>query len=479
MSELRKTKIVVTLGPSTANKEKIEELIESGVDVFRLNFSHGTHEDHKNNIDLIREVSDRLDKSVAILQDISGPKVRIGMIDGKLELKKGDTIKLSKHTSDDPKVLDLTYPEIIDFVKVGEEVYFADGTIKTLIRAKDSDSVELELLNDGRLTSKKGVNFPNSNISLSAITDKDKEDLVFGAKHNISIVALSFIQTKDDILKAKEILSAYPDFKPLIVPKIEMNKAVDNIDEILDYSDGVMVARGDLGAELGFHKVPNIQKMVIKKANKKAIPVITATQMISSMVNSPFPTRAEVSDIANAVLDGSDAVMLSDETTIGSFPLEAVEVLKDTIVEAEKNYNYHKEFIPDANDAIAMSASLLSTYMQKDAIIAFTTSGFSARSVVKYRPKSKVIAVTHSKEVQRQLKLSWGVIDSIVVEESNSVSKMIYSFIKEAEKKGMIHDDSRFIATMGNIVGKSGTTNLIRVLDSFAIDKIIRRFEQE
>jgi pyruvate kinase len=471
----RKTKIVITIGPSTQSEEKVSELINLGVDVFRLNFSHGSHEDHKLSIDTIRNVSQKLDKTVAILQDISGPKVRIGNIDGILRLEMGDTIKLCKNKSEDPRSLDLSYPEIIDFIQVGEEVYFADGTLKTTVLSKHSDFVELKLLNSGKLTSKKGVNFPHTKLELSAITDKDKSDLRFGAEQNVDIVALSFVQSSEDVMIAKEILKSHNSY-PLIISKIEMSNAVNNLQEIADVSDGLMVARGDLGAELGFHKVPNIQKRVIALANKKAIPVITATQMLSSMVESPFPTRAEVSDVANAVYDGTDAVMLSDETTIGKYPLNAVQILNDTIQEAELEYKYHKEFIPDASDAIAMSASLLSSFMQKDAIIAFTCSGYSARSVSKYRPHNHIIAVTQSEKVMRQLKLSWGVEPMFVIEPRESTTAMLHEFILKAKENGLINDNSKFIVTMGNVAGKAGTTNLIRVLDKYAIEKIEERF---
>ena len=473
----RKTKVVITIGPATQSREKVSELIHLGVDVFRLNFSHGTYEDHQLSIDTIRSVSKDLNKTVAILQDISGPKVRIGNIEGILRLEIDDIIKLSKHKSDEPTSLDLSYPEIIDFIKVGEEVYFADGTLKTTVVRKEDDYVELRLLNSGKLTSKKGVNFPHTKLELSAITDKDKADLKFGAQQEVDIVALSFVQSSEDVMIAKEILKSHNSF-PLIVSKIEMSNAVNNLESIADVSDGLMVARGDLGAELGFHKVPNIQKRIIKLANKKAIPVITATQMLSSMVESPFPTRAEVSDVANAVYDGTDAVMLSDETTIGKYPLNAVQVLNDTIIEAEEEYKYHKEFIPDASDAIAMSASLLSSFMQKDAIIAFTSSGYSARSVSKYRPHNHIIAVTQSDKIMRQLKLSWGVEPMFVIEPRESTTAMLHEFILKAKENGLITDSSKFIVTMGNVAGKAGTTNLIRVLDKFAIEKIEERFSK-
>ncbi len=475
---MRKTKVVITIGPATESVSQITKLIEKGVDVFRLNFSHGDYETHANNINNIRAVSKKLDKVVAILQDISGPKVRIGKIDGELELKRGDTIFLSKEQSSEPRTLDLSYPQIIDLVEVGEEVYFADGTIRSTIEKKESDKLTLKLLNDGILTSKKGVNFPNTKLGISAITPKDERDLEFGAKHKIDIVALSFVQSADDIMKAKKILKKFKA-NPMIISKIEMSGAINKLNEILDKSDGVMVARGDLGAELGVDRVPRLQKKIIKKANERNLPVITATQMLSSMVNAPFPTRAEVSDIANAVYDGTDAVMLSDETTIGKFPLESVDVLINAIIEAEEEYPYYKDFKPSkkSREAIAHAAVELSHYLEKDALIAFTASGFSAKSLAKYRPETPIYAVSFSCETLRKLKVVWGV-ETIKIEQGKVPSELIYNFILDAQKKNIIKENSRFIATMGDFTGKKGSTNLIRVLNKHSMKKIVNKYQK-
>ncbi len=475
---MKKTKVVITIGPATESISQITKLIEKGVDVFRLNFSHGDYETHAKNINNIKAVSQKLNKVVAILQDISGPKVRIGIIDGILELKRGDTIFLSKEANSDPKILDLSYPQIIDLAEVGEEVYFADGTIRSIIEKKESDKLTLKLLNDGILTSKKGVNFPNTKLGISAITKKDKKDLEFGAKHKVDIVALSFVQSANDITEAKNILKKFKS-TPMIISKIEMSGAIKNLDEILKKSDGIMVARGDLGAELGVDRVPRLQKKIIKKANERNLPVITATQMLSSMVNAPFPTRAEVSDIANAVYDGTDAVMLSDETTIGKFPLESVDVLINAIIEAEKEYPYYKDFKPSKNsgDAIAHSAVELSHYLEKDALIAFTSSGFSAKNLAKYRPETPIYGVSFSCQTLRKLKIVWG-IEPIKIMQGKTPSELLYNFIIDAQKRDIIKKDSRFIATMGDFTGKKGSTNLIRILNKNTIEKIVNRYQQ-
>ena len=471
---IKRTKIVVTLGPVTANKQMIEKLIQSGVDVFRLNFSHADHQVHQNSIDMIREASKKVGKEVAILQDISGPKVRIGEIDGVLKLEKGDTIKLVKEKKDNQKsILTLSYPQIIDMVNIDEYVFFADGTIKSVVIDKDENSLTLKILNQGELTSKKGVNFPKTKLKISSITQKDKEDLAFGAKNKIDIVALSFVQSKKDIIKAKKILKKH-GHKPFIVAKIEMGKAVENLKSILKASDGVMVARGDLGAEFGVTKLPRIQKKIIKKANKLNKPVIVATQMLTSMKENPFPTRAEVSDIANAIYDGTDAVMLSDETTVGEYPLEAVKVLVDTIKDVEKDYPYNKDFKPkDSSEAISKSAVDLSKYLNKKALVTFTSSGASAKSLSKFRPRSLIYANAHSLSVLRVMNLFWGVKPLFVLENPHNPTALLNDFIKKAYNAGFIGEDDEFVITMGSSTGKSGSTNLIRILRKKGIKEAI------
>jgi len=470
---MRRTKIVVTLGPVTANEKMVEKLINRGVNVFRLNFSHGDHEVHKGSIELIRNVSAKLKKEVAILQDISGPKVRIGDIDGVLKLKKGDRLTLSKEKSNDNRTLNLTYPDIIDMVKVGEEVFFADGTLQSVVVDKDENSLELQMLNDGELTSRKGVNFPKTKLKISAITPKDELDIEFGAKNDIDIVALSFVQDKKDILKAKQIMSKH-NFEPFIVAKIETGEAINNLEEILQECNGVMVARGDLGAEFGVTRLPRIQKHIIEVANRLHKPAITATQMLTTMKDNPFPTRAEVSDIANAVYDGTDAVMLSDETTVGKFPVEAVEVLHDTIKDAEKSYPYYKDFTPlDGSDAVSKSAVQLANDLNKEALVPFTTSGTSALTLSKYRPKQSIYAVSHSLKTHRALNIVWGVRPLFVMEQVKNPTKLLYNFVKKVLDEKRISLDKRYIVTMGSNTGKKGSTNLIRVLNKEGMESVL------
>jgi len=471
---MRKTKIVITLGPSTATPIMIEKLITQGVNVFRLNFSHGDHDTHAQSVQMIREASASLGKEVAILQDISGPKVRIGKIKGGLKLFKDDIVVLAKEVdAEDEKVLDISYPDIVDMVHVGEEVFFADGTIHTKVVKKEPDRLHLKLLNDGTLSSHKGVNFPHTKVEISAITPKDEVDLAWGASHDIDIVALSFVQTKEDILKAREIMHAH-DFSPMVISKIETGEALNNLEDILAVSDGVMVARGDLGAEFGVTKLPRIQKHIIATANAANKPTITATQMLTSMKDNPFPTRAEVSDIANAVYDGTDAVMLSDETTIGKFPLQAVEVLHDTIKDVEVDYLDNKDFKPEnSSDAIAKAAVQLSSNLQKEALVAFTISGYSAQSISRYRPKENIYAVSHSLKTQRKLSLVWGIHPLFVMEEINNPTKLLHAFVRKLLDEKRIDKNKRFVVTMGDSGGKSGATNIIRLLDKEAIEMVL------
>ncbi len=459
---MKKAKIVATLGPSSA--DKIEDMIKAGVDVFRLNFSHADHKTHKASIKKIRDIAKKLDSKTAILQDISGPKIRIGEINGFLELKRGDKIRLVKKNPKSAYDLTISYPEIIDQVNVGEYVFFADGSIRTKVIEKTPDYLVLEVKNEGVLSSRKGVNFPHSNLKISAITPKDEKDLIFGAKNGVDIVAISFVNTKNDILKAKEILKK-AGANPWVIAKIETKKAVENLDEILQVSDGVMVARGDLGIEVGIEKVPVIQKKIIRRANKLKKPVITATQMLLSMVNSPFPTRAEVSDVANAVMDGTDAVMLSDETTVGKYPIKAVETLVKIIKEIQSIYPYHKKYETDDDDAIALSVSDLAKAIEPKAIVSFTSSGTTVKSIAKYRPKSPIIAVTHSRDTSRKLKVVWGVEEIFEMPKIKDPEKLIHKFIDTAKKINKLQEGDKIIITMGSIIGREGTTNMIRVYD--------------
>ncbi len=468
---MNRTKIIATIGPSSENK--VKELIKAGVSAFRINFSHGTHDIHRRYIETIRKWEKELNKPVAILQDLSGPKIRLNEVKEPFHVSYGDRIKIVKQKVMGTKeALSINYPEIIDKLKVGDRIYIADGTIRLKVEEKTDDGIVAKVIVGGVISSKKGVNFPKLKLDIPALTDKDKEDLKFGIENGIDIVALSFVKKSKDVVQTKEYISSITDRYIPVFAKIEKHEAVENIDEILKVSDGIMVARGDLGVEIEMEKVPVVQKMIIKKANTNAKPVITATQMLISMVSSLRPTRAEVSDIANAVLDGTDAVMLSDETTIGKFPVEAVEVMRKTIEETEKIYEFYRAYSDNLNpdEAIASASSSIAKDIKADGIVVFTKSGRSARAVSKFRPKSPILAVTHDIETLRRTSVIWGVVPFEFVEEKDDPELMLCEFIKKKrELKGT------YVVTVGSIGNVSGKTNMVRILRYEDIENLIKR----
>lgn len=476
MQTVRKSKIVATLGPSTDSVESIKALIQSGVDVFRLNFSHATHEYHKEVIDKIRKISTQLGKEVAILQDIAGPKIRVSQLQKPIVLQKGDILTFCKNSIDeDKKIIGLSYPQIIDNVEVGEMIYISDGNIRVKVVQKDEASLKCEVIVPNLLQSRKGVNFPHSQLNIDAITKKDKNDIVFGSAY-ADIVAISFVNSAKDILKVKEILHELGK-NPLVFAKVETPQAVENIDEILNVSDGVMVARGDMGVELGVHKVPPIQKMIVQKANALCKPVIIATQMLTSMIDSPYPTRAEMSDVANAVLDGADALMLSDETTIGNYPLEVIQVLKDAIIEAEKIYPYYKLDEVSKEQSVVAAAAMMAKNIDTQALICFTRGGQTARNLSKFRTDKKIIASSYSIQTQRQLKVVWGVEPIYLSKKFDDSNELQYNFIKQAMKEKLLEMDKQYIFTFSYPLESKHSTNVIRLMDKESFEYLIEKFE--
>ncbi len=472
---MKKTKIVATLGPATASEEMIEKLINEGVDVFRFNFSHADHKTHKENLQKVRKVSEKLNRHVAVLQDLSGPKIRIGEVKEPFPVSYGDIIKIVKEKVVGTKEkISINHPEILDKLKEGDMIYIADGLIRLEVVDTNKEGITAKVLVGGVISSRKGVNFPKVKLDISSLTEKDIKDVKFGVKEGIDIIALSFVKNPEDVLKAKEIIKSYGGDQPLFA-KIEKHEAVENIDGIIEVADGIMVARGDLGVEIEMEKVPVIQKMIIKKCNEAGKPVITATQMLTSMLNSPRPTRAEVSDIANAVLDGTDAVMLSDETAVGKYPVEAVKVMKKTIIETESIYNFHREYesIKDKTQSIAYSATKLSQRLSAKAIVAFTKSGRTARNVSKFRPKSPIFAITHDIKIFRRLNIVWGVNPYMIIENCENSEELLCKFVKKAYKKDFRPDDV-VIALVGFVGGVTGSTSIIRVLDKEDVNYMLK-----
>jgi len=467
----KRTKIVATLGPASDAYNQIVALMRAGVNVFRLNFSHGTHEYHYEVLTRIRKAIEETGLMTGILQDISGPKIRVGMLEEDFTLKTGDSIEFIKEEILGHKVeeghyrLCINEPVILDQLSVGEYIYLYDGIIRAVITETHSDRVIVEIENDGMLSSKKGVNFPNTSLGIDVLTEKDKKDIRWGVENEVDFMAISFVQNAQDMKNARDVVTSHGS-KTQLFAKIEKFDAVENIDEILDASDGIMVARGDLGIEIPYFDVPYTQKILIQKANEKSKPVITATQMLLSMTTKETATRAEISDVANAVLDGTDAVMLSEESAIGHNPVLAVETMVKTIQAAEAHYPFHKfdTFeMYDQGDKIDNSAVRLSESLDTSGIIAMTTSGGSAKKVARYRPSRPIYAVTHDHRIACSLSIVWGIVPAFSVKKSPLV-QMISDVLDQGIQRGVLDLEKTYILIAGDPVGTPGSTNLIRLL---------------
>ncbi len=465
-----KTKIVATLGPATNSAKMIKQLILYGVDVFRINFSHGTESEHKQTITNIKSVSGKLNAPIAILQDLQGPKIRLGTFKNEKEfLERGDEFILTADpVNGDKHVSSITYPDVIKDIHPGEIIYINDGLIKLKVNRVDNRSIYTTVLEGGEISNHKGVNFPKTRLSIPAITDKDKIDLKFGLSHGVDIVALSFVKTPEDILQLRDLMRQFGRIVP-IVSKIEKWEAVENIEKIVEVSDGVMVARGDLGVEMPIEKIPVIQKKIISVANKYGKPVITATQMLNSMIESPVPTRAEVTDVSNAIFDGTDAVMLSNETAVGKFPLESVKVMERVIENTEKSSifkSYLKRFTEpvegDISDAIALSANRIAETIKAKLIISATESGRTALLVSKYRPFVNILAMTPKEDTYRFLALKWGIIP-VKVKAFKTVDEIIERGITISKDMGLVKKGDSVVITAGSHTGVSGSTDLLKV----------------
>ncbi|HDA8103785.1 TPA: pyruvate kinase [Staphylococcus aureus] len=469
---MRKTKIVCTIGPASESEEMIEKLINAGMNVARLNFSHGSHEEHKGRIDTIRKVAKRLDKIVAILLDTKGPEIRThNMKDGIIELERGNEVIVSMNEVEGtPEKFSVTYENLINDVQVGSYILLDDGLIE--LQVKDIDhakkEVKCDILNSGELKNKKGVNLPGVRVSLPGITEKDAEDIRFGIKENVDFIAASFVRRPSDVLEIREILEEQKA-NISVFPKIENQEGIDNIAEILEVSDGLMVARGDMGVEIPPEKVPMVQKDLIRQCNKLGKPVITATQMLDSMQRNPRATRAEASDVANAIYDGTDAVMLSGETAAGLYPEEAVKTMRNIAVSAEAAQDY-KKLLSDRTklvetslvNAIGISVAHTALNLNVKAIVAATESGSTARTISKYRPHSDIIAVTPSEETSRQCSIVWGV-QPVVKKGRKSTDALLNNAVATAVETGRVSNGDLIIITAGVPTGETGTTNMMKI----------------
>lgn len=467
----KRTKILATIGPASDSLEVIEELILAGVNVFRLNFSHGTHEYHYEVLQLIRQAEKNTGLLTGVLQDISGPKIRVGKIDEPFKLQEGDIVEfvaqeiLGVQVSENYYRTCINQPAVLKQLKIGDYVYLYDGVIRTKVIDILDDRVKVSVENRGMLSSKKGVNFPNTHLGIDIITQKDKEDILWGIKNDVDFMAISFVQNASDMIQAREIITKNSG-RVQLYAKIEKFDAVENIDEILNVSDGIMVARGDLGIEVPYYEVPTMQKMLIKKANEASKPVITATQMLLSMTEKERATRAEISDVANAVLDGTDAVMLSEESAVGHNPVLVVKTMLDTIRGAEKIYPFNKfeKFkLKDATDSINQAAVRLCEDVDAWGILGLTSSGASVRKIARYRPRRDIYAVTHDIKVSRFLTICWGVVPAFLVKE-NSFGQMMSEVMNQGYERKVLRFDKSYILTAGDPIGVEGSTNMIRII---------------
>jgi len=470
----RSTKILATLGPKSDSVEIIEDLITAGANIFRLNFSHGSHEYHSTTLANIRTAMKNLNTRVGVLQDISGPKVRIGDLKENFYLKVGDTIGFSQEEmlgyqeNENHYMVSTNYPALLDKVKEGEFIYLYDGTIRAKV-IQTGETVVASIENSGVLSSRKGINFPNTIIDIDVITSKDEKDIKWGVVNEVDYFAISFVQNASDMKHARSLLDGY---EGKLIAKIEKFDAVTNIDEILEASDGLMVARGDLGIEVPYYDVPIIQKQLIKKANAASKPVITATQMLLSMTTNERATRAEISDVANAVLDGTDVVMLSEESAIGDNPKNVVETMSNIIQKSEETYNYDKQYnmqYLDNHDVIQATTAKLADDMQALGILALTSSGQSAIRISRYRPKTPILAFTHHEKILKSLTLAWGVEPTAVIKE-DGITKMISQIFKTMQGHNLLDTKGPYVVTAGYPAGIPGGTNSIKILNENEIN---------
>ncbi len=468
---LRRTKIVATIGPATSSPEVLKALIEAGATTLRLNFSHGTHAEHQRSVRLIRQLAFELNQPVGILQDLQGPKIRLGRFEtGSVVVNKGDRFTLTSRAIVGTQFIScVTYDLLAEEVPAGARILLDDGRVEMQVEQVDRALQELHcrVVVAGTLSDNKGVNFPGVYLSIKALTDKDRQDLIFGLDQGMDWIALSFVRNPQDVLEIKDIISSAGKQVPVIA-KIEKHEAIDQMEAILALCDGVMVARGDLGVELPAEDVPVLQKRLIATANRLGIPVITATQMLDSMVSNPRPTRAEVSDVANAILDGTDAVMLSNETAVGKYPVEAVATMARiaTRMEQEQGLAATPPSLKDPRrsvpNAISQAVSQIAEQLEAAAIMTLTKTGSTARNVSKFRPQTPILAVTPHVDVARQLQLVWGVKPLLVLD-LPSTGQTFQSALNVAQEKQLLSEGDLVVMTAGALQGVAGSTNLIRV----------------
>ena len=468
---MRKTKIVCTLGPATDNEEVLRQMMLEGMNVARCNFSHATYDEHKKRMDMIKKLRKEVGQPVAILLDTKGPEVRVkNFKDGRVTLEEGQLFTLTADEVEGTKdKVSVTYNRLYEDLEVGMRVLIDDGLIEMTVEQVDRTNIVCRVINGGVVSNHKGVNVPDVDLSMPYISDKDREDILFGISQDVDFIAASFVQKKEDILQLRRLLEKNGGSDIKIIAKIENAQGVTNIDDIIEVSDGIMVARGDMGVEIPYEEVPVIQKKIIKKVYRTGKQVITATQMLESMIKNPRPTRAETTDVANAVYDGTSAIMLSGETAAGAYPVEAVKTMVRIAERTEQDVDYRKRFYqnsrePDADitNAICHASCTTALDLNAKAIVTVTKSGTSARMLSKYRPESDIISCATTEKVCRQLSLTWGVTP-IVIKEEKEVFHLFDKAIQAAVKMKLLGAGDLTVITSGVPIGVSGTTNMMKV----------------
>ncbi|NRT78788.1 pyruvate kinase [Clostridium beijerinckii] len=469
---MRKTKMICTIGPASEDMEILEKVVLSGMNASRHNFSHGDHEEHGGRIKKVKELSKKLNREIAIILDTKGPEIRTGKFEPKkVELAKGSEFTVYAGDMDvvgDTTKCSVTYAGLANDVKPGNTILIDDGLVGLTVKSVEGNAIKCEVQNTGFVGTHKGVNVPGVSIQLPALTEKDKSDLIFGCEVGVTMIAASFIRKASDVKTIREILDANGGERILICSKIENQEGVDNLDEILEASDLIMVARGDLGVEIPIEQVPAVQKMIIKKCKAAGKPVVTATQMLDSMMRNPRPTRAEVSDVANAILDGTDAIMLSGESANGDYPVEAVATMAKIAEETEKSLEYKvavsqaKTHIPAIAGVISRAASNAANELEAAAVITSTQTGATAKRISQCRPECPIIAVTPDPIVARQLAFSWGVYP-VVANKMESTDEMLERSVEIAKNNEFVKSGDIVVLAAGVPVDQVGATNLLKI----------------
>ncbi|HEY6989374.1 MAG TPA: pyruvate kinase [Bryobacteraceae bacterium] len=464
---LRRTKIVATIGPASSSPDVIRQLILAGMDVARLNFSHGAYEDHARTISLIRALSNELDTPITILQDLQGPKVRVGRLPGnQLKIEKGESVALIPECDFDgqPATIPLDYPDAASEAEIGTPVLMADGLFELRVESIRGKALQARVVQGGVLTSRKGVNFPTMDLRLPAMTAKDEQDLAFGLAQGVDAISLSFVRSARDVQFLKKLIAAKGVRTPVIA-KIEKPQAVAHLNEILAETQGVMVARGDLGVEVSVEKVPMLQKHIIEQCNRRRLPVITATQMLDSMIHEPRPTRAEASDVANAIIDGTDAVMLSGESAVGAWPVKAVETMARIAAEVESAVEFRSYEISGEAESQALSkaAAALTQYVNPKCIVVFAGTALIAVTVAAERPKALVVALTTEPRIYHALNLVWGVRPLLVEEMPKKAEDMVEMAATTVLRRGIAVNGDKVLVLAGISAGEPHAANFIKV----------------